>query len=85
MNLRPSSILMAIGMLWPGYLYSQQIKTSEAWERDAAWLSSASVNTQVQHDQLRRFLEAGDSDATLGLIQSIEARSEWPAPARERC
>jgi hypothetical protein len=84
MNPYAACTLLAISLLWPACGYSLQNKPAETWERDEAWRSSTSVNTKIQHDQLRQLLKAGDHEGTLRLIRAIEQQNDWPAPARER-
>lgn len=71
-------------ILVPGLSHAQFSEDAEAWERDEALRASESVNTQTQRNKLQSLLKAGESEASLALIQNIQNEESWPAPARER-
>jgi hypothetical protein len=79
-----TALLFTTCLVMTGGAFSLDSQTPESWDREKAWRSSVSVNTQNTRSQLHELLIAGDSPGILALIRKIEQRADWPTPARER-
>lgn len=84
MKLSIGPALIALALLTSGTVHSAQNPATETWEKDEAFRASSSVDTSHDLGQLRLLLQAGDKPGILNLIQQVEQREDWPAPARER-
>ena len=78
------ALALGIALLAPISAFSQAGTDPETWEKEEAWLASASVNTQEKRTRLQQLLRARDDTGSLQLLREIELEPDWPAPARER-
>jgi hypothetical protein len=82
--MRINFLLLTVALFISPAAESQALRDAETWEREQAWRAAESVNTRPHLDRLNLLLKAGDDQSSLELIREIEAKTEWPAPARER-
>ena len=78
----------ALGVLFLGCLLSQalaanQPTSSEQWERDSAMTAVRSVNIATAVFEIGDITSLADGETTLKNLRNLEARSDWPLPARE--
>jgi hypothetical protein len=64
--------------------FSTTVPAPESWDRERALQASVSIDTAAERSRLMSHFKAGDSEATLEVIQQVRLNSDWPAPARER-
>lgn len=82
--LRSITCLVATGILAAAPTQAYQPHAEETWNREDALRVSSEYDTTGQHQLLRQMTEAGDSESQLAALRDIDARSDWPAPVREK-